>query len=164
MAGNGDQRGSSVGTTSGSESGGALAFGCSDRAEQFVASDDGRGAAASLGEIRVLSFTGSLKVFVSLQPCDLRKSFNGLHGLVTERLGEDPRTGALFVFVNQRRTRLKVLYWDGTGFWVMTNRLVSHCPLEAMWKTSLSVSPALRATGRSGNRRGSIGHACRSAA
>lgn len=71
----------------------------------------------------MLSFTGSLKVFVALQPCDLRKSFNGLHGLVTERLGEDPRTGALFVFVNQRRTRLKVLYWDGTGFWVMTKRL-----------------------------------------
>lgn len=71
----------------------------------------------------MLSFTGSLKVFVALQPCDLRKSFNGLHGLVTEQLGEDPRTGALFVFVNQRRNRLKILYWDGTGFWVMTKRL-----------------------------------------
>lgn len=71
----------------------------------------------------MLSFTGGLKVFVALQPCDLRKSFNGLHGLVTERLGEDPRTGALFVFVNRRRSRLKILYWDGTGFWVMTKRL-----------------------------------------
>jgi len=71
----------------------------------------------------MLSFTGGLKVFVALQPCDLRKSFNGLHSLVTERLGEDPRTGALFVFVNQRHNRLKILYWDGTGFWVMTKRL-----------------------------------------
>jgi transposase len=76
-----------------------------------------------MGECGVLSFTGGLKVFVALQPCDLRKSFNGLHGLVTERMGEDPRTGALFVFVNGRRTRLKILYWDGTGFWVMTKRL-----------------------------------------
>lgn len=71
----------------------------------------------------MLSFTGSLKVFLAVEPCDLRKSFNGLHGLVSERLGEDPRTGALFVFCNRRRTRLKVLYFDGTGMWVLTKRL-----------------------------------------
>jgi transposase len=71
----------------------------------------------------MLSFSGSLKVFLAVEPCDLRKSFNGLHGLVSERLGEDPRTGALFVFCNRRRTRLKVLYFDGTGLWVLTKRL-----------------------------------------
>jgi transposase len=63
----------------------------------------------------MLSFSGSLKVLLAVEPCDLRKSFNGLHGLVTERLGEDPRQGALFVFTNRRRTRLKMLCWDGTG-------------------------------------------------
>jgi transposase len=71
----------------------------------------------------MLSFSGSLKVFVSLEPCDLRKSFNGLHGLATQRLGEDPRQGALFVFTNRRHTRLKMLCWDGTGLWVLTKRL-----------------------------------------
>jgi transposase len=71
----------------------------------------------------MLSFTGSLKVLLAIEPCDLRKSFNGLHGLVTERLGEDPRQGALFVFTNRRRTRLKMLCWDGTGLWVLTKRL-----------------------------------------
>jgi transposase len=71
----------------------------------------------------MLSFTGSLKVLLAVEPCDLRKSFNGLHGLVTERLGEDPRQGALFVFTNRRRTRLKMLCWDGTGLWVLTKRL-----------------------------------------
>jgi transposase len=76
-----------------------------------------------MGEGVVLSFTGALKVFLAVQPCDLRKSFNGLHALVTERLGEDPRSGSLFVFANRRRSRLKVLYWDGTGLWVMTKRL-----------------------------------------
>jgi len=76
-----------------------------------------------VGEGAVLSFTGGLKVCVALHPIDLRKSFNGLHGMVTERLQEDPRTGALFVFINKRRTRLKILYWDGTGFWVLTKRL-----------------------------------------
>lgn len=76
----------------------------------------------------MLSFTGSLKVFVAVEPCDMRKSFNGLHALVSERLQEDSRSGSLFVFTNRRHTRLKILYWDGTGLWVMIKRLVSHCP------------------------------------
>ena len=71
----------------------------------------------------MLSFSGSLKIFVALEPCDLRKSFNGLYGLVSERLGEDPRDGSLFVFSNRRHTRLKILYWDGSGRWVLTKRL-----------------------------------------
>ena len=71
----------------------------------------------------MLSFSGSLKVWVALEPCDMRKGFNGLHALVSERMGEDLRAGALFVFSNRRHTRLKILYWDGTGIWVMTKRL-----------------------------------------
>jgi len=71
----------------------------------------------------MLSFSGSLKVFVAIEPCDMRKGFNGLHAAVTERLGEDPKSGALFVFCNRRRTRLKILYWDQTGLWVLTKRL-----------------------------------------
>jgi transposase len=71
----------------------------------------------------MLSFTGGLKVYVALEPCDLRKSFNGLEGLVRERLGEDPRAGALFVFTNRRHSRLKILYWDGTGLWLLVKRL-----------------------------------------
>ena len=71
----------------------------------------------------MLSFTGGLKVFVALEPVDLRKSFSGLEGLVSERLGEDLRQGALFVFTNRRHTRLKILYWDGTGLWLLMKRL-----------------------------------------
>jgi transposase len=71
----------------------------------------------------MLSFSGSLKVFVALEACDMRKGFNGLHGLITEKLREDPRSGALFVFTNRRRSRLKILCWDGTGLWVLTKRL-----------------------------------------
>jgi transposase len=71
----------------------------------------------------MLSFAGSLKVLLALEPCDMRKGFNGLYGLIGEKLGEDPRAGTLFVFINKRHTRLKVLYWDGTGLWVMTKRL-----------------------------------------
>jgi transposase len=71
----------------------------------------------------MLSFAGSLKVFVALEACDMRKGFNGLHALTTERLGEDPRQGALFLFSNRRHSRIKILYWDGTGLWVLSKRL-----------------------------------------
>jgi len=60
---------------------------------------------------------------VASEPCDLRKGFNGLYGMVSERLGEDPRGGALFVFSNRCHSRIKVLYFDGTGLWVLTKRL-----------------------------------------
>ena len=71
----------------------------------------------------MLSFSGSLKVFVAVEACDMRKGFNGLATLVTERLGEDFKGGALFVFSNRRHTRIKILCWDGTGLWVLTKRL-----------------------------------------
>jgi transposase len=93
----------------------------------------------------MLSFSGSLKVFVALEACDLRKGFNGLHALVTERLGQDPRAGALFVFSNRRHTRLKILCWDGTGLWVLTKRLEKGTfswpkPIEPQ-RTTLRLAP-----------------------
>lgn len=71
----------------------------------------------------MLSFTGSIKVMVALEACDMRKGFDGLAALVAERLDEDVRGGTIYVFSNRRRTRLKVLYWDGTGLWLMSKRL-----------------------------------------
>ena len=71
----------------------------------------------------MLNFTGSLKVYLATQAADLRMSFTGLYALTSNVLGEDPRQGSLFVFCNRRRSRVKVLYWDGTGLWVMTKRL-----------------------------------------
>ena len=49
-------------------------------------------------------------MWVAVEACDMRKGFNGLYGLVSERLGEDPRSGAMFVFSNRTHTRLKILY------------------------------------------------------
>ena len=63
------------------------------------------------------------RVFVALQPIDMRKSYDGLYGLVASHLGEDPRSGHLFVFTNTQRTRLKILFWDGSGLWVCAKRL-----------------------------------------
>ena len=71
----------------------------------------------------MLSFTGSLRIFIALDPCDMRAGVNTLHALVGDRLKEDSRSGTLFVFTNRRRKLIKVLYWDGTGMWLMTKRL-----------------------------------------
>ena len=73
----------------------------------------------------MLSFAGSLKVFVAVEACDMRKGFNGLHALVAERLGEDLKQGALFVFSNRRHTRIKIIWEAGTaqGLGVLTKRL-----------------------------------------
>lgn len=65
----------------------------------------------------------SLKIFVALEPQDMRKSFQGLTELALEYLEERLRREALFVFTNKRRTRIKLLYFDGTGLWVATKRL-----------------------------------------
>lgn len=65
----------------------------------------------------------ALKVFLALDPCDMRKSFNGLHSLATDQLQTAPARDALFVFTNKRCNRIKLLYFDGKGLWVAAKRL-----------------------------------------
>ena len=71
----------------------------------------------------MLTFPNSLKILVALEPCDMRKSFNGLSAIADSHLGEDVTSGTLFVFINKRRNRLKILYFDGSGLWVLAKRL-----------------------------------------
>jgi len=65
----------------------------------------------------------NLKVVLAMEPVDLRKSFNGLYAIARSELGEVPEEGALFVFSNRTRNRIKVLCFDGTGCWVSVKRL-----------------------------------------
>ena len=60
---------------------------------------------------------------MAIEPTDMRKGFDGLCGLVTGVLQQDPLTGHLFLFVNRRRDKLKVLYWDGDGLAIWYRRL-----------------------------------------
>lgn len=63
------------------------------------------------------------KIYIAVEGVDMRKGFDGLYGLVRERLGHDPLSGHLFLFSNRDRTRLKILVWDGSGLWVCAKRL-----------------------------------------
>jgi len=66
----------------------------------------------------------SLKIYVALEACDMRKSFNGLYAIVCQQFDETQLSrDALFVFTNKRRNRVKLLYFDGTGLWVAAKRL-----------------------------------------
>lgn len=75
----------------------------------------------------MLSFAGALKVYVALEPADMRKSFNGLAAIVEHHFQGDLRDGALYLFTNKRRNLIKILFWDGTGLWVASKRLEKGC-------------------------------------
>jgi len=71
----------------------------------------------------VIALPASVRVYLALSPCDMRRSFDGLHALVTGTLELDAFAGHLFVFGNRRRDRVKILYWDRDGFAVWAKRL-----------------------------------------
>ena len=60
----------------------------------------------------MLSIATGTKIFLAAEPTDMRKGFNALQGLVTGKLEKDPLSGHLFLFINRRRDKLKILYWD----------------------------------------------------
>lgn len=71
----------------------------------------------------MIHLPASVRVYLCLTACDMRRSFDGLHALVRDRLELDAFAGHLFVFANRRRDRVKILYWDRDGFAVWAKRL-----------------------------------------
>lgn len=65
----------------------------------------------------------SVRIFVCTEPVDMRRSFDTLALTVQELLGENPESGALFVFHNKRANRMKILWWDRTGYALLCKRL-----------------------------------------
>jgi transposase len=63
------------------------------------------------------------RIYVATGATDMRMGFNGLYGLVANRLGSDPLSGHLYLFANSRRDRMKVLFFDGSGLWVCAKRM-----------------------------------------
>ncbi len=71
----------------------------------------------------MLTFPSTVRIFVCRQPVDLRKAYDGLAGCVEQIIGGDPLSGHFFVFFNRRRTQVKILMWDRTGYCMYCKRL-----------------------------------------
>ena len=67
------------------------------------------------------------RIYLAPGATDMRKGFEGLYGLVRDRLQCEPLSGHIFLFCNARRNRLKLIYWDGSGLWVCGKRLQRGC-------------------------------------
>ena len=67
--------------------------------------------------------SAAVRVFLCTRPTDMRKGFDGLSGLVQEGFGQDPLSGHLFLFLNRRRDRIKILYFDRDGLVIWYKRL-----------------------------------------
>jgi len=84
----------------------------------------------------------AVRVFVCSRPTDMRKSFDGLFGMVREFVGQDPLSGHLFLFLNRRRDRVKILFWERDGMVIWYKRLEAG--------TFQQLDPAARADHASG--------------
>ena len=71
----------------------------------------------------MFGLSAAVRVYFATKPADMRKSFDGLAALASGSLALDPLSGHLFVFVNKRRDRIKILYWDRDGMAVWAKRL-----------------------------------------
>ena len=71
----------------------------------------------------MLNLSHQTRVFLFLKPVDMRKSFRGLCQLAESALEEHPASGSWFAFINRRGDRIKLLGWDGQGFWIWYKRL-----------------------------------------
>ena len=71
----------------------------------------------------MIHLPASVRVYLCLTPCDMRRSFDGLHAMVREHLELEAFAGHLFVFASRRRDRIKILYWDRDGFALWSKRL-----------------------------------------
>lgn len=71
----------------------------------------------------MLNIPPNVRIYLAVEPCDMRKSFRGLSGIVRERLRADPLSGHVFCFVNRRRTMLKLLVHVRSGYAIYHRRL-----------------------------------------
>ena len=89
----------------------------------------------------MIGSAGRVPVFAYRQPVDLRKGFEGLGALVRQALGQDPLSGAMYLFTNRRRTTAKVLQFDGTGL-ARSGEQQEHAGRRRRWGSAGAVQDA----------------------
>src|SRR5919112_1946321 len=77
----------------------------------------------SLGAVCLIQIAPQIRILVAVEPIDARKGIDSLAQLCREKLSSDPFSGSLFIFRSRRGTALKLLTYDGQGFWLATKRL-----------------------------------------
>lgn len=91
----------------------------------------------------MILLTHDTPILLGVQPADFRKGIDGFQALCRGALGEDPKSGTVYVFANRARTMIRALTYDGTGFWLMTKRLSTG--RVTGWPTSEGVVSATSA-------------------
>ena len=91
----------------------------------------------------MIQITAQMRILVAVEPVDFRKGIDGLARVCRQALGTDPFSGAVFVFRNRQATAIKVLVYDGRGFWLCHKRLSSG--RFRSWPTSQSAAKTLEA-------------------
>jgi len=91
--------------------------------EGFYSAGPGRSESCAVGAGRLIQITPQIRILVAVEPIDARKGIDSLAQLCREKLASDPFSGCLFIFRSRRGTAIKLLAYDGQGFWLATKRL-----------------------------------------
>lgn len=93
----------------------------------------------------MIQITPHIKIYLCREAVDFRKGIDGLAGVCRQQLKQDPFSGGMFIFSNKRRTTLKILLYDGQGFWLFIKRLSKgHFKWLPIPRSSKSVAGALQ--------------------
>ena len=91
----------------------------------------------------MIGVSPSTPIYLYTEPTDMRKSFNGLCGLLINFMDRKPESGNLFIFVNRLQNRMKILFWDRHGFWLFYKQLESgrfQLPLSSNTDADILIS------------------------
>lgn len=92
----------------------------------------------------IVSFSDRFRYFVYSQPCDMRKGYDGLSGLVSNEFKKDPLCGDVFIFLSRQRNKIKLLHWQGDGYGIYSKRLergTFELPDEKSKGVSIEITP-----------------------